>query len=60
MTLHPTHPLRRSAAGAVVGLVALTLVAAVLGGALAAFRASNTIDTLVDDLHAARVQLGGS
>lgn len=57
MTIHPVHHLRRSLAGAVLGLIALILVSAVLGGALAAIRANGTIDGLVTDLSAARGQI---
>lgn len=57
MTVHPVHHLRRSAAGAILGLIALIMVAAVLGGALAALKANSTIDTLAGDLSAARTQI---
>jgi hypothetical protein len=59
MSIHPIHRLRRSAAGVALGFVALVLVAAVLGGSAAAFRASSTIDSLAGDLHAARVEITG-
>lgn len=51
------HRLRTASASALLGLTALILVAAVLGGALAAVRANNTIDSLAHDLHDARGQI---
>jgi hypothetical protein len=57
MTPHPLDRLRRATAGALLGLVALGLVTALLGGALAAYRANDTIDTLAQDLHHANQKI---
>jgi type II secretory pathway pseudopilin PulG len=51
------HRIRTSAAGALLGLIALVLVAAILGGALSAIRANETIDSLAGQLTAARHQI---
>jgi hypothetical protein len=51
------HRIRTSAAGALLGLVAVVLVAAILGGALSAIRANATIDSLAGQLTAARHQI---
>lgn len=52
----PINYIRQSAAGILVGIVALTMVSAVLGGSLAAIHANDTVRSLAADLHAARIQ----
>jgi uncharacterized protein HemX len=49
--------LRSAASGAVLGLAALVLVSAILGGALASFRSSQVIDRLSGRLDDARSQI---
>lgn len=57
MSPQQRHPFRASAAGALLGLVALVLVAAILGGALSAIRANTTVDSLAAQLTQARQQI---
>lgn len=51
------HRIRSTIAGTTLGLIALVLVAALLGGALYAYRASRTIDNLSAQLTDARGQI---
>lgn len=57
MSNRQPHRLRTSAAGALLGIVAMIVVSAILGGALSAFRASTTVDSLVGQLGAARREI---
>jgi hypothetical protein len=59
VSIHPVNNLGRSAAGIILGTVALVLVTALLSGALFAYRAAGTIDHLSTQLSDARTQIDG-